>query len=121
MHEMAICQAILDQVQSQIPSVTQESPRPSLVKTITLAIGPLSGVEVHLVKQLFPLAASGTPCAEAVLVIHAPPIRIQCPDCNQESSGSPANLTCPRCGQWRTRLISGDEMILEHIELFSPS
>ena len=55
MHEFAVCQDMLHQIES----IAAEQ-QASAVDSITLRIGPLSGVEAHLLSQAFPLAAAGT-------------------------------------------------------------
>ena len=86
------------------------------VERIVLQIGPLSGVEPHLLKQAFPLASAGSLAQNSVLEIHEQPIEVECSKCGQRSVAKPNRLICAHCGDWQTRLLSGDEMLLERIE-----
>jgi hydrogenase nickel incorporation protein HypA/HybF len=45
---------------------------------------------------------------------------IRCEDCGAERPAAPNRLICGRCGGFRTRLISGDEMLLANLELRVP-
>ena len=112
MHELAICQALMDQVE-QIAA--QQNARG--VERIVLQIGPLSGVEAHLLQQAFPLASAGSIAESSVLEIKPQAIEVECLQCGQRSKATPNRLVCAACGDWKTRLISGDEMLLESVEL----
>ncbi|MEN8205285.1 MAG: hydrogenase maturation nickel metallochaperone HypA [Pseudomonadota bacterium] len=112
MHELAICQALMEQVER----IAQEE-QADQVLTIHLAIGPLSGVEPGLLEQAFYVARAGSIAARAELVIESMPVQVSCSQCGQLSDALPGRLVCGHCGDWRTRLVSGDEMNLLHIEL----
>jgi len=112
MHEFAVCQEMLNQV-TQIAAEQQAS----VVESITLRIGPLSGVEGQLLTQAFPLAAAGTVAQDAKLIIETLPIRVHCNTCGAETEAKPNRLVCGQCGDYHTRLVSGDEMLLASLEL----
>lgn len=112
MHELAICQSLMEQVES----IAHERDA-KRVTSITIGMGPLSGVEFQLLKNAYPIASAGTVAADAELVIEHLPIRVRCNQCGSESDALPNKLTCKQCGDWRTTLISGDEMMLMSLEL----
>lgn len=112
MHELAICQSLMEQVES----IAEERDAHS-VTSITIGMGPLSGVEVQLLKNAYPIASAGTVAEDAELVIEHLPIKVRCTQCGSESDALPNKLTCKQCGDWRTTLISGDEMMLMSVEL----
>jgi hydrogenase nickel incorporation protein HypA/HybF len=112
MHELAICQALMNQVES----IAAERNARSVV-SIVVGMGPLSGVEVQLLKHAYPVASAGTVAEGAELVIENLPVRIKCTACGDESEALPNKLVCKSCGDWRTTLISGDELMLMRIEL----
>lgn len=91
------------------------------VALIRLQIGPLAGVEPHLLEQAYPLASAGTVAANAQLVIERLPIKVRCRECGAETPAEPNRLLCGACGDWHTTVISGDEMILASIELITDS
>ena len=112
MHELAVCQALMEQVES----IALEE-QASRVTAIHLGIGPLSGVETRLLEQAFSIARAGSIAAQAELVINTRPVRVTCEQCGQATAALPNRLVCGNCGDWHTTLVSGDEMILERVEL----
>jgi hydrogenase nickel incorporation protein HypA/HybF len=112
MHELAICQALMNQVEN----IAAERKARSVV-SIVVGMGPLSGVEAQLLRHAYPVASAGTVAEGAELVIEDLPVRIKCTQCGSESDALPNKLVCKACGDWRTTLISGDELMLMRIEL----
>jgi hydrogenase nickel incorporation protein HypA/HybF len=112
MHELAICQALLQQVLE-----VAENRCSKRVKRIKLRIGPLSGVETGLLKSAFPLVAAGTTCEGTIIEIEDIPVRVRCQICGSTSQARSNRLLCTDCGTWRVTLISGDEMLLAAVEL----
>lgn len=112
MHELSVCIALMEQVER----IAQEH-RAGRVERIVLQLGPLSGVEAPLLEHAWPLAATGTLAAAAELVIETAPVKVKCTQCGAESEVVPNRLLCAACGDYRTRLVSGDEMLLANLEL----
>ena len=112
MHELSVCQSIIDQV-SHIAAEHQAS----VVEKIYLQIGPLSGVEPDLLQSAFPIARADSVASHAELVIKLLPVRVHCASCDTDSDVKSNRLVCGNCGNWQTQLLSGDEMILERVEL----
>jgi hydrogenase nickel incorporation protein HypA/HybF len=111
MHELSVCQSIVTEVER----IARE--HEASVASITLKIGPLSGVEAMLLEQAFPLAVAGTALARSKLFIDTVPVRVRCRVCGQESAAAPNRMLCAECGDWHTELVSGDEMLLASVEL----
>ena len=116
MHELAICQALMEQVES-----IALAERADRIVSIHLGIGPLAGVEPRLLEQAFFIARAGGIADEAELVIKSLPVRVCCEQCGQITDALPARLLCGACGNWRTKLVSGDELQLAHVELIRQS
>lgn len=112
MHEFAVCQDML----TQIKSIAAEQ-QAAAVDMVTVRIGPLSGIEAHLLKQAFPLAAAGTVAEKAELIVEELPIKVKCQLCGAETEAKANRLICGQCGDYHTQLISGDEMLLASVEL----
>jgi len=113
MHELAICESVLRQVLA-----LAERHKANRVGRICLTIGPLAGVEPHLLLNAFPLVAAGTLCDRAQVEIEAASVRVECEICGASSVTKPNRLLCATCGNWRVALVSGDEMLLRSVELF---
>jgi len=112
MHELAVCQGLMGQVEQIARRENAER-----ITHILLSIGPLSGVEATLLKDAFPIAAAGTVAEDADLAIEEQAVRVKCLSCGAESEASANRLLCAACGDYRTRLVSGDEMLLMSVEL----
>ena len=112
MHELAICQSLMDQIESIAAERNAQC-----VTSIVIGMGPLSGVEAQLLKNAYPVASAGTIAEDAELIIEYLPIRVKCSQCDCESDALPNKLVCKQCGDWRTTLVSGDELLLMSVEL----
>ncbi|MEI6413347.1 MAG: hydrogenase maturation nickel metallochaperone HypA [Pseudomonadota bacterium] len=111
MHELAICQALLDQVR-----LLANREQATQVTAIRLRIGPLSGVEAALLINAFPLVAAGTLAEGAELTCDDAAVQVRCRDCRQEGEASLSCLLCPHCGGFHTQVIAGDELLLVSLE-----
>ncbi len=112
MHELSVCLALM----SQVNRIAADH-RARRVEKIVLQIGPLAGIEPALLSNAFPLAAAGTVAEDAELVIDHSPVRVKCTVCGIESEASANRLLCGSCGDFRTRVVSGEEMTLVSLEL----
>ena len=112
MHELSVCIALLDKVQALAAERGAGK-----VTEIVLKIGPLSGIEVPLLRHAYPLAAAGTVAEGANLVIDTAKVVIRCSQCGAESEVAANRLLCTSCDDFRTNVISGDELVLERVEL----
>lgn len=112
MHEMSVCLSLLQQVE-KIAAEHQASG----VAKILLKIGPLSGVEADLLQRAYPVAVAGTIAENAELVIDTSEVVVRCTECGSTSNVPPNRLLCGECGDFRTQIVSGDEMTLQSIEL----
>ncbi len=111
-HELAVCQALLDQVADVAVGHGASS-----VSRITVRVGPLSGVQPHLLERAFTVARAGGIAARAELVIEAEPVRIHCRRCGGEHETDPNRLRCPDCGHAPVQLIGGDALVLTSLAL----
>ena len=104
---------------SQVETIANDN-QASRVTAIHLGVGPLSGVEGELLKNAYPLASANTLAEGAELLIKSMPVCVLCTKCDKESEVKPNRLVCGHCGDWRTNLISGDELLLMRVELEKP-
>jgi hydrogenase nickel incorporation protein HypA/HybF len=110
MHEYSIVQALLERVESEARSHDAYQ-----VHRIRVRIGEMAGVECDLLASAFEWARESTVCRTAELEIVPAAAVWECRDC-----GSPIRtgsiLRCVTC-QGPARLSSGDEILLEQIEM----
>ena len=112
MHELSVCLSLLanvERIAAQNDAVA--------VTCVVLTIGPLSGVEPHLLKQAWPLAASGSVAEQAELRIAVAKVVVRCDRCRVDTVVQPNRLLCGRCGDHRSRVMSGQEMFLTTLEM----
>jgi hydrogenase nickel incorporation protein HypA/HybF len=112
MHELAVCQALVQQLQS-----VSAANGGGAVELVRLRIGPLSGVEAPLLRRAFPLAAAGTIADGAELLIELAQVVVQCNECGARTDAAPNRMLCAACNGFKVRMVSGDEMLLESVEL----
>jgi hydrogenase nickel incorporation protein HypA/HybF len=112
MHELSVCQSMISQVEGIAADREAQS-----VASITISIGALSGVDSQLLMNAYTIASAGTIAEHAELIIEHNPIRVRCNRCGGESEALANKMVCQECGDWRTTLISGDELLLMSVEL----
>ena len=112
MHELSVCLSLLEQLQGI--AAEQGAQR---ITRIELGIGPLSGVESDLLRNAWPIASAGSIAEEAELHIDETEIVVRCTTCKAETTASVNKLICGECSDFRTSLVSGDELTLLRVEL----
>jgi len=108
---MSVCQALL----VQVAAIARQ--RGAAVASITVEIGPLSGVDPAQLLLAFAVMRTGGDSATAVLLIETAAVEVRCLECGAESATLVNRLVCRTCGGFRTRLIAGDELRLRRVEL----
>ena len=112
MHEMSICQGLMDQVEK----IAKEQGA-SRVDSIVLSIGPLSGVEPELLNRAYEVARLQTVAENAPLKIETGAIEVECRSCGASGEAQVNRLLCPSCGDWQVDLVKGDELLLLRLEV----
>jgi len=112
MHELAICQGLIRQVEK----IALEKGASS-VDSIVLSVGALSGVEPPLLDRAFEIACMGSVAENAELEIQTGPIVVECRLCGGSGEARVNRLLCPACGDWRVRVTTGEELLLLRLEL----
>lgn len=115
MHELSVCQALVRQLEGL---VSERGAR--RVCSVTVRLGVLSGVEPELLSNAYPIACAGTVAENSCLIVENSPVRVYCASCDAETETTASKLVCGLCGNWRTRLVSGGELILVSAELEMP-
>jgi hydrogenase nickel incorporation protein HypA/HybF len=109
-HEYSIASALLEQVglQAKRHAATE-------VLRVQVRVGEASGVEPALLRTAWELVREGTLCGSAVLDLERVPLRWACPVCEAGAAAGEA-LRCRDCGT-PLRLVAGQELLLERIEM----
>jgi hydrogenase nickel incorporation protein HypA/HybF len=109
MHEMALAEGIL--------SVVLDAADGQNVRRVCLQVGKLLMVVPDSLHFSFALAADGTPAAGAVLELEEIPARWRCKQCGTESILDLPPFHCRSCGASEVEVVSGDELLVEAVEL----
>lgn len=115
MHELAVCLSLLEEVALAARQAGAVS-----VRSISVRIGPLSGVDAGLLARAFDVARLGGISNRAQLLIIAAPVRVHCFECGLESEVPPNRLVCSSCRGHRTKVTQGNELTLLRIEMDVP-
>lgn len=112
MHEMALCQGMLDIIAAQ-----QRSEGFERVRSVVVEIGALGHVDPQALHFAFDVVAAETSAAGATLEIREIPGQGWCMDCSRSVSIARRGDGCPHCGSYTVILRQGDEMRLKELEV----
>lgn len=110
MHEYSIVEALLRRVESEA-----RLRKATAVGRIRVALGELSGVDPGLLSTAYETFRARTLCEDAEMEIRTVPAIWVCRACGLPIAAG-SLLRCPAC-QSPARLASGDEIVLEQIEM----
>jgi hydrogenase nickel incorporation protein HypA/HybF len=112
MHELSIVMSVVEEVGRIL---AQEGK--CKVHTVTLSIGALSGVEKEPLETCFPMAADGTACENAKLVIEKLPVEVQCSACSSRTQVEVPFFKCAKCGAASVQIVQGYELNIKSLEV----
>ena len=113
MHEVAIVQALIEQVEEEI----QQSGHRGRVVRLELAIGRLSGVHPDSIRFALEVLGPGTLVEGAEIKITEPPAYCACQACGARNLITELSAACPQCGSFSVAIEGGNQMLLQSIEL----
>ena len=116
MHEVAIVDALIQQVEEEV----RRSGMPGRVVRLDLSIGRLSGVCADALRFAVELLAPGTIVESAKVEIREPKAVCCCAACGARTEIDDLQTNCPRCASQEITIEGGREMLLESIELEDP-
>jgi len=112
MHEYAIAQALIEQVEK----IAGEN-KARMVTRVVVQVGKLRRVVPEILRWGFEVAAADSVAAGAALDIEEVPIRVRCRACRVESDLDEPLYLCPGCGSADVAQITGSELILKSLEI----
>ena len=112
MHEMSIVASILE-------TVLQEAKkhRVNKVTSIKLRVGELRQIIPETLQFCYSIATQGTIADGSEIFIAQEPIVAKCKRCGESFEVENYSFICPDCNLADAEIISGDELILETIEM----
>lgn len=112
MHEMSLCEGVLQVMRDQASSVGFNR-----VKTVWLEIGDLAGVDAEAMRFGFDVVVKGSVADGAALEIINLPGRAWCMTCGYEVGVSQRFDPCPDCGGYQLQVTGGDELRIKELEV----
>lgn len=109
MHELSIADAIV--------AIARDHAAGRRVASVEVRIGRLRQVVPDALGLAFDLVAEGTEVEGAVLQVEHVPVRVACARCGAESDAADFPLACVRCGGVEVEVVSGDELLVDALEL----
>jgi hydrogenase nickel incorporation protein HypA/HybF len=113
MHELSLCEGILDVLQQQA-----QQQNFSRVKTVWLEIGKLSSVEPNALRFGFDVVMKGTLAESAELEIIEVDGQAWCFQCLQNVKIAHRYDGCPLCGAYQLQVNDGDQMRIKELDVF---
>jgi len=112
MHEMSLCEGILQVIESEA-----KKQQFTEVKQVVLDIGILSGVEISALEFAFEVVMRNSVAANAALKINQIEAQAWCMPCSETVTIKQRFDACPNCESYQLQVSSGDEMKIKELEV----
>ncbi|MBN2432505.1 MAG: hydrogenase maturation nickel metallochaperone HypA [Acidobacteria bacterium] len=112
MHEVSIAQNIVE-----IVTETLRQHPASVVRSVRISAGRLSGVDGEALRFALDVVKDGTVLADADFEIECPPAAGVCQNCGREVEMADIFVLCPHCGSTAVQLTSGDQLQILDMEV----
>lgn len=112
MHEMSICESILQIIEGQAKEQAFDR-----VNRIRLEIGPLAGVEVEALKFSYDVVTRGSIAEKSALEIIHLPLNAWCMPCAKSVDVEQRFDACPECKSYQIQITGGDELRIKDMEV----
>ena len=116
MHELAIVDALIEEVRKEV----ERAGAKGRVMRLDLTIGRLSGVNPDSFRFAFEMLSPGTVAEAARLAIVEPGAVCRCLACGTTTGIEQLVAQCPRCQSDEITIEGGQDLLLQSIELEEP-
>lgn len=113
MHELSICRGIL----STVLDYHQQLDKASAIKSIQLAIGRLTRIDIPSLRFNFAVVARNTAAENAILYIKHIEGKAECEACKSVFHLENYYDPCPNCQQQHKTILQGEEMNIISMEI----
>ena len=111
MHEAAILDALVEQVETF-------TPEDGRLVEVKIEVGGLEHLDHEVMRSLWEIVTGETRFAGSDLVVIGVPVRVRCRACGSEHEPEdPAVLFCPDCGAVRPEVLTGTGVLLRSLEV----
>ena len=111
-HEVSIAQSVVEAVLREVEG--RGWPKVVSVRTV---VGGLTHIEPENLKFWYDELVRNTPLMGSRLEVEKRPVTVTCRHCQREFEVVGTSFVCPHCKVADVRVTSGDELILESIEV----
>ena len=115
MHEISICESILNGIEAEVSKNDLEK-----IREIHLKVGVLSCIEPEIMKELFHFMIVDTPFRNSELFIDVVKVHAQCKNCGCSFRVEKYRFVCPACGEPVGNVTKGKELLIHKIILEEP-
>ena len=112
MHEVSICESIIDILKDEA-----EKNGAKKVNSVHMKVGEMAGVVEDALRFAFEVVAKGTLAEGARLDVEHVPLTARCRSCNAEFHVVGYAFSCKRCDSPEIEIVSGRELMIEDIDL----
>ena len=116
MHELSICQSILNTIEDEFDNKGMEN-----IREIHLKIGMLACIEPEILKNVFQFIKADTPFQNSELFIEVIDVSADCKNCGNTFKVEKYIFVCPSCGEPASNITEGRELLISKIILEDPS
>jgi hydrogenase nickel incorporation protein HypA/HybF len=116
MHEVSICQSIVETLQSELEEEQFQN-----VREVHLKIGVLSCVDPKILTHVFKYIIEESPFHKCSLYTDLVEVLATCEDCKRNFKVVNYRFVCPGCDKPSSTIIEGNELTIYKIILEEPS
>ena len=116
MHELSICQSILNAIETEFDNKGIEN-----IREIHLKVGMLACIEPEILKNVFQFIKADTAFQSSELFIHVIEVSAWCKNCGNTFKVEKYIFVCPACGEPASNITEGRELLISKIILEEPS
>ncbi len=114
MHELALAESLV----GKIVEISVED-NISVITSVTLLIGDLSGVDKDALDFALPFVSEGTLLEKSKFIYERVKLQVKCDDCDKESYPEVPIIVCTHCHSDNIAIIAGREFVIKEMEVES--
>ena len=110
MHEVSICQSIIDLVEEEFSESDLQS-----IRIVHLKIGMLSCVQPEFLEKVYEFMIADTDLKDSKLEFERTEILVECEHCHRNFKAENHVFICPLCGSASSKIVQGNELLVDKI------
>lgn len=110
MHEIAICQSIIEMVEEEFPEIQWES-----IREIHLKIGMLTCIQPENLAQVYQLMTYDSKLQSSMIKVELLNTISKCSNCSHQFEVKYNVFICPLCSSSDQEIVQGNELLVDKI------